>query len=492
MSAVQSAVERALPKSAVRSAVDRALPESAVRSAADRTLSEEDFALHGADAPVGADAPLLVAYSGGRDSTVLLHLVCRLRDTGAARFGRPIAAHVDHGLQRDSSAWAEQCLRQCEALKMPCLVRPVQVQRRGLGLEAAAREARYGALAEAARATGAAAILTAHHLDDLLETFLLQWIRGAGPDGLTAMSVQGELRRAGSIPLLRPLLHIPRAQIESYIERHALPFLDDPSNADPTLDRNAIRLRVMPELARLRPGFRGAADRSIELIAEAADVARALAREDLQACTRDAPQGTLRIDRLALLPPARRAPVLREWLAQSQLRTPPRARLLEAVQQAVHAGADARMLIRIGQHELRRHHGLLCLVAPKAQLPSAHALQWRGEACLAVPEWGGELLFTPTDDEGFDAGWLRSEALHLRPRTGGERFKPHPTRPSKRLKQIFQEARIPEYERASLPLVWRDGRLIFVAGIGADVRVLVADGERIRMEWVGAARLLRE
>jgi tRNA(Ile)-lysidine synthase len=200
----------------------------------------------------------------------------------------------------------------------------------------------------------------------------------------------------------------------------------------------------------------------------------------------------LRIDRVAALPEARRTLVLRAWLAQQGLAAPPRARLLEALRQAIGAGADARLLIRIGDHELRRHRGLLCLNVPRPGAPALHALQWQGERELAVPSWGGTLVFTRTSDEGFDARWLGAEPLQLRPRTGGERFKPHPTRPSKRLKQIFQEARIPEYERSALPLVWRDGRLIYVAGIGPDARMLVDEGERVRMDWVGAAPLLRD
>jgi tRNA(Ile)-lysidine synthase len=200
----------------------------------------------------------------------------------------------------------------------------------------------------------------------------------------------------------------------------------------------------------------------------------------------------LRIDRLVSLPEARRALVLREWLAQAGLPAPPRARLREVLQQAIFASADARLLVRIGDRELRRHRGLLCLQAPKRGAPTLHAVQWQGEAELAVPGWGGALLFTRTSEEGFDSRWLCAEPLELRPRTGGERFKPHPTRPSKRLKQIFQDAHVPEFERSALPLVWRDGRLIYVAGVGPDVRMLVADGERVRIDWVGAARLLRD
>jgi tRNA(Ile)-lysidine synthase len=467
---------------------------AAVSSAVDNALSEAAPAPRQARSRARPDAPLVVAYSGGRDSTALLSLVCALRDQRAPGFARPHAVHVHHGLHRDADSWVSHCEQQCAALNAQLTVQRVSVERRGSGVEAAARDARYLALAQAARGLGARAVLTGHQLDDRLETFLLQWIRGAGLDGLSAMAPQRELDAGGASPiaLLRPLLHVPRERIERYIRLKELAFIDDPGNSDPRFDRNSIRLQVMPELGRLRSGFRAAAERSIELIAEGAEALHSLAREDLQSCTREAPASTLRIDRLAMLPQARRTLVLREWLAQAGLKAPPRARLLQALQQAIGAGADARLLIRIGDHELRRHHGLLCLNAPRPGAPGPHAVQWQGEAELAVPSWGGVLMFTRTSDEGFDARWLGAEPLELRPRTGGERFKPHPTRPSKRLKQIFQEARIPEYERSALPLVWRDGRLIYVAGVGPDVRMLVADGERIRIDWVGAARLLHD
>src|SRR5437879_6002187 len=327
---------------------------AAVKSAVDDALSESAPAPRAARGRARLDVPLVVAYSGGRDSSALLSLACALRDARAPGFGRPHAVHVHHGLHPDADSWVEHCQRQCTALSVELTVRRVRVERRGLGVEAAAREVRYRALAEAARDLGAAAALTAHHLDDRLETFLLQWIRGAGLEGLSAMAQRPELRADDShaddsdaaggrspIRLLRPLLHVPRERIERYVEQKALAFVEDPSNSDPRFDRNALRLRVMPELGKLRSGFRGAAERSIELIAEGAEALRSVAREDLQSCTRDAPASMLRIDRLMMLPEARRTLVLREWLAQAHLPVPPRARLREALRQALHAGADA-------------------------------------------------------------------------------------------------------------------------------------------------------
>jgi tRNA(Ile)-lysidine synthase len=438
------------------------------------------------------DAPLLIAYSGGPDSTALLELACILRDAKVPGFSRLHAVHVHHGLQRQADEWVNWCERHCAVRKLDLSVRRAHVERVGRGLEAAARQARYDELARVAQELGAAVVLTGHHLDDRLETFLLQWVRGAGPDGLSAMVERRPLQAGSATVLVRPLLRVPRERIERFLHEKALAFIVDPSNDDTRLDRNALRLRVMPEFARMRSGFRGAAERSLDLIAESAEVLQAVAREDLAVCSQGAPAAMLRIDRLASLSEARRMLAVRQWLAQAGLAPPPRARLREALQQALHAGADARLLVRLGDRELRRHRGLLCLHVPQRAAQAPHSVHWQGEAELAVPGWGGALRFKRTDEEGFDAQWLAQEPLELRPRTGGERFKPHPTRPSKRLKQVFQDARIPEFERAALPLVWRDGRLVFVAGVGPDVRLLVDEGERVRIDWVGETRLLRD
>jgi tRNA(Ile)-lysidine synthase len=481
-------LERSL-RAALQEAVDRVLGGDAAGAG---TEQRGQGTLVRRRKRAGPDAPLLVAYSGGPDSTALLELACALRDAREPGFGQVQALHVHHGLHKQADDWAEFCQRQCDARRVPLAVARVQVERHGRGVEAAAREARYRELARGASDIGAVAVLTGHHLDDRLETFLLQWLRGAGPDGLCAMSERRLLQPDSPLVLLRPLLRFTRERIAEFLQRRSLDYIVDPSNSDARLDRNALRLRVMPEFARMRSGFRAAAERSMDLIAESADVLQTVASEDLRTCALGAPAGMLRIDRLAGLPESRRMLAVRQWLAQAGLPPPPRARLREALQQALHAGADARLLVRLGDRELRRHRGLLCLHVPARQELALHAIHWQGEPELAVPGWGGTLVFTRTQGEGFDAQWLASEPLELRPRTGGERFKPHPTRPSKRLKQVFQDARIPEFERGALPLLWRDGRLIYVAGVGPDVRLLVDEGERVRIEWIGAARLLQD
>ena len=429
-----------------------------------------------------------LGLSGGRDSMALLDLLARLAATRGTGVRRVVAIHIHHGLSRNADAWLAHCEVECARMGVPLVTRRVEVKRRGRGIEAAAREVRYAALADAARDAGARIVVTAHHRDDRLETFLLQWMRGAGPDGLAAFPAARAFGR--DLQLLRPLVDIARTDIERYVQLRALSYVDDDSNDDVALLRNAVRRDVLPRLDALRPGFRAAAARSVDLVAEAAEAMRSTAASDYAACAEDAPEGMLRLDRLSALPAARQTGALRAWLAEQGLQAPSRARLLEVLDQARNARSDAKLLVRLGSHEVRRYRGLLLLKQADDASRDSHVFTWRGEEEVPLPSWGGVLRFIVVDGEGFDPEWLRAVPLEVRPRGGGERFKPHAARPSKTLKRLFQDAGIAEFERGRLPLLWRDGELIFVGGLGADVRFTDRDGERIAIEWEPDASLL--
>ncbi|WP_246764362.1 tRNA lysidine(34) synthetase TilS, partial [Cronobacter sakazakii] len=173
---------------------------------------------------------LLVAYSGGLDSTVLLHQLVRLREAHPEM--RLRAIHVHHGISLNADRWAAHCQALCHRWQVPFELAYVELAQDGSGLEAQARKARYQAF-EAALLPGEA-LVTAQHLDDQCETLLLALKRGSGPAGLAAMSA--ELPFAGSV-LLRPLLNTPRAQLEAWASRHQLVWIDDESNEDDRFDR---------------------------------------------------------------------------------------------------------------------------------------------------------------------------------------------------------------------------------------------------------------
>ncbi len=343
----------------------------------------------------------------------LLDLLARLASTRGTGIRRVIAIHVHHGLSRNADAWLAHCEAECARMGVPLITRHVEVKRRGRGIEAAAREVRYAALADAAREAGARIVMTAHHRDDRLETFLLQWMRGAGPDGLAAFPAA---RAFGSdLQLLRPLVDVARTDVERYVELRALSYVDDDSNDDVALLRNAVRRDVLPRIDALRPGFRVAAARSVELVAEAAEAMRSVAANDYAACADSAPEGMLRLDRLSALPAARQTGVLRAWLADQGLQAPSRARLLEVLDQARNARSDAKLLVRLGSHEVRRYRGLLLLKEVDDASRDSYAFKWRAEDEIPLPSWGGVLRFSAVDGEGFDPEWLRAEPLEVRP-----------------------------------------------------------------------------
>jgi tRNA(Ile)-lysidine synthase len=187
------------------------------------------------------DGDLCVAFSGGMDSTVLLH---RLAASPLARARNLRALHIDHALHADSATWAEQCGAFAKTLDVPVETLGVSVDRqRGTGLEDAARRARFAAFATHLR--GGEILVLAHHRDDQVETVLLKLLRGAGPEGLGGMRAWRPFARGW---LWRPLLDTPRSELLDYASSHRLPWLDDPSNVDTNLRRNFLRHEILPRL----------------------------------------------------------------------------------------------------------------------------------------------------------------------------------------------------------------------------------------------------
>lgn len=192
---------------------------------------------------------VLVAFSGGADSTALLEALCLLRRKRSLRIG---AAHLDHGLSPLSGRWVRHCAKVAAELGAPYHTHSVDVRQQrsksGGSLEEAARLARYAFLTDTAVEAGYATIATAHTADDQAETFLMRLFRGAGPAGLGGIPVRRGID--ARLCIIRPLLEVRRSDIRAFLkERHRL-FLNDPSNKNTDLFRNRIRLKILPFLSR--------------------------------------------------------------------------------------------------------------------------------------------------------------------------------------------------------------------------------------------------
>ena len=458
-----------------------------------RAVSPADiFSLH----PINP-IRIIVAYSGGRDSTALVEVLARLyHRKHQTNIASVTVVHVHHGLSRHADEWVEHAQAQCRAWRLPLMVEKVYVNRNAsIGIEAAAREARYRALMKVAKREHADVIMTAHHLDDRLETFLIQWMRGAGPDGLSAMSPVRPIESAtqgASLVLARPWLEVPRKEIEAFAKRARLTWVEDDSNTDTRFLRNLIRSDVLPVLDQARAGWRAAAGRSISLVAQSAEVMRSVGGEDVQSCISTEVPHAIVIARLLMLPVERQALCLRSWLASEGIRAPSRSKLTEALKQIRDTHGDSKLTVRVDGREIRRWGSNLVIrdVPPPVRDDLRNKiLQWNGENELSLGVWGGVLRFErcAPGEPGFDAQKLRDGKLEVRMRHGAEKIKLYPLRPSRNLKHHYQAAKIPAFERPNLPLIWLNGNLVFAAGLGPDVRYF-ADvdlvPERIRLVWL--------
>jgi tRNA(Ile)-lysidine synthase len=292
-----------------------------------------------------ADERLCVGLSGGCDSVVLLHVLSRL---GYA--GRLAAIHVQHGLSPNADAWAEFCTSYCRDLGVPLTISKVTVGRcSGLGLEAAARQARYAAFAECA----ADCLLLAQHRGDQAETILFNLLRGSGVIGAAAMPVE---RQMAGQRLLRPLLDISRAEIEDYARANDLAWVDDESNADTGLTRNYLRHVVLATLNRRFPAAEAALAQAAANFSEASGLLDELAGIDWQLAA-DGEAARLSVLRTLSLP--RLKNLLRYRLRQIGWRVPVAARLDEFAHQVRTAAPDRHPELLLPEGVMRCGRGRL-------------------------------------------------------------------------------------------------------------------------------------
>ena len=325
---------------------------------------------------------LLFALSGGIDSCVLLHALVEVKKSLDFNFR---VMHVHHGLSPNADSWVEFCKQTCVAYQVPLEVERVEVQKgAGIGLEAAARDARYKVLYDA----GADYIILAHHQDDQAETLLLQLIRGAGLKGLSAMAAQDENRC-----LLRPLLDISRQEIEAYAKANQLAWIDDESNLDTKYDRNYCRHEIMPVIKARFPAADETLARSASHIAEASQLLNELAQIDAQACLIE---GRMSVKRLGELNLPRAKNLFRWWLSSMGFVAPSSDRLDEMLTQLINASQDASLKISLdkaNEINLRRYQGYAYIDTNHSERVSDIAMIWQGEARLTMPD-GTHLVFS--------------------------------------------------------------------------------------------------
>lgn len=400
-----------------------------------------------ADALIRSPPPsrtIYAGFSGGLDSTVLLHAL--KHEIDPERFNLK-AIHVHHGLHPHADHWAAHCLELCQRWGIALNIVNIHITDTGRNLEHQAREARYRAFADILKPGDCLAL--AHHQNDVAETLLLRLMRGSGTEALGNMR---EIQQRGHYTLWRPLLHCPRTELEQYAQAHQLDWIEDSSNADVRFDRNFIRHRILLDLQQRFPNAAQRLAHSAALLTADADLLQPLIAAHVQQC---ADGGQLDVAHLRALEPALQAHVIRHWLEQHGCALPASAALTEFIRQLAVAQGDDDTQLTCADYALRIWNGRIFLVLDQAlAVPAGFDLTWDGMQALALPR-GGSLRW-----QGNLPGVTR-----VTYRNGGERILLAGRTQSQSVKKLLS-SRVAPWLRDSLPFVYNEqGELLAVADV---------------------------
>jgi len=430
------------------------------------------LAVESALRPVLAGRPqavcVLVAYSGGRDSSVLLHAV--VSAIGADSAASVVAVHINHRLQQGADRW--QTHTENVARELGCRYRCVEATPPDShpvgGIELWARSVRRAALTELAHELNAAAVLLAHHADDQVETILLNWGRGAGPSGMTGMQQHSEL---DGVPLIRPLLLVPGSAIQEYAQLFDLKWVEDPSNADVAMRRNRVRHEVLPLLDDVFPGFRGNVLRHARLAMPPSSAAPNPAVETPVGRTFDRSDYAAQTDHAV-------DAMLHRWLRSLGQRAPTEARTRHLREQLVRSAAAYAQCRHDGAWLRRYRNQIEWIEHLPGPVAGESAFAWQGNSEVALPDFGGVILLREAKEgePGLPVSYLADQALTVSALRMNAAMRVAPTGRNRRLRLLCQESGIPSWQRQRLPMLSIGTKVLFAAELGVNHEFAVTTG----------------
>lgn len=392
---------------------------------------------------------LLVAFSGGVDSTVLMQALVNLKRQLQNLQLRAIYIH--HGLSQNADNWAEHCKQQCLVWQVPLIIEKVKLDKTAGNIEEQAREARYQAIYQHLKNNEF--LCTAQHLDDQSETFFLALKRGSGPAGLSSMPLENGQH-------LRPLLTISRQEIEQYANQHQLSWIEDESNQDDHYDRNFLRLNVLPTLNHRWPHFSQMVARSAELCQQQEALIHEILFPEFKNIIGDKKQ--LSLQPLYDYSEYKRNAMLRMWFKEQHIGMPSQKQLSLIWHTVIQAKQDANPLFILHNWQIRRYQNQLYLL-PLYQDIEQQILPWDLTASLTLPDNLGILqpnyqtnltCRLPQNDETVSVRFHAQGQFQIVQRQG-----------SRSIKKLWQEHHIPPWMRTRIPLIYYNEQLITAVGV---------------------------
>lgn len=401
-----------------------------------------------------------IGFSGGHDSLALLHaLAVTLRHQHTLTLG---ALHVNHQLNPQATQWAQQCQYWCQQWSVPLTIAPVKLTPPfKLGLEAAARQARYDAFCQ--HITAGERLLLAHHMNDQAETFLQRLFSGHGPLGLCGIP---QVRTHQHFEIYRPLLQVSRAQIDDYLTTHQLQPIEDRSNQDDGSDRGRLRSTVIPALMRYNTAIIKNLNRSQMLAAEAQQLADELARIDLSDLISDSKQ-TIAIDALNVLPMCRRINCIKYWLRTQVIQPPCRKKIIELLSQLAKIRPGQHPECCWQKHRLKAYqsHVYLCHEDDFSPvLPGSLSLTFNRQLQWHHPNMNNKIIASKTNGLGLKS--LEQLSVVFGQSQQSTKLAHRIQAGRKPIKHWLHDAQVPPWQRAGYPLIYYQDQLLYLPNLG--------------------------
>ena len=389
---------------------------------------------------------LVVAFSGGLDSTVLLHQLWKWHQIHSESSLR--ALHVHHNISPNADNWAKHCMMICKTWKLNCNILYITINSKNYhndgGIEAAARKARYSILINELKHNEI--LVTAHHLNDQCETLLLALKRGSGPTGLSAMQKKGYINNH---VLLRPLLDISHEILENYAKDNHLFWIEDESNYDLRFDRNFLRQKILPVLVKRWPYFINTTTRSAKLCNEQEVLLDELLHKELEELIQD--DGSLLFTKLLMLSKVHMNALLRRWFKFNCQKMPSYNTLNSIYKELMLSRKDAQPRLQLGNNEVRRFRQKLYLLPLQNSLRNIK-LYWNDlKKPLVLPQNLGilssnfftKVLRLPTINEVVYVKFYLKGRINILNSIG-----------SRKIKKIWQKLNVPPWKREQIPFIF--------------------------------------
>lgn len=423
-----------------------------------------------------------VAYSGGMDSSVLLHLIYLNKN----KLNQEInVVYVNHGLQKKSIEWGKFCEKQSEQYGLAFTQLDIEgAVPNGVSIEAWAREQRYALIAGLMEEDDF--LFTGHHQDDQVETFFLQALRGGGPKGLAAMP---QCKNFGGGIHARPLLGFKRSQLLFYANENDLCWHEDVSNTDKKYDRNYLRKNILPEIEQRWPAYRETTQRLISHQQDCALLLQEIGLEDLKfALYQDT--SNLQLEALKALSIPRQKNIIFTWLKELQLESPGSRHIDQIVSDLINSENENSPCVNWKDVEVRRYRQLL--YASKAMSRNIEKKEYNWNLTQTLTIMDEVLIAKPNVGSGISQEKIKNSEIVIRYRQGGEKIQPHNKAHSISVKQLFQERGVLPWLRDRFPLIYVDDKLAVIPGLCVD-KNYSADKEEsaFLIEWSGYEKAIQ-